>query len=80
MSVEVPPGIPLSQIPSGPPPKGVVPNFIDPPSREGLVIWVCAVITPLMLFFVTTRVYLALQSKRKLASDECNRPHSSLEC
>ena len=74
MSVKFPPGIPLSQIPAGAPPKGVTPNFVDPPTLERLVIGVAAVMTPLTLGFVMTRLYLAFQPKHKLLLDECTHP------
>ena len=74
MSTNLPLGVPLSQIPAGAPPKGVTPNFVNPPSLERLVISIGAVMTPLTLCFVITRTYLAFQSKRKLVLDECTRP------
>ena len=71
MSLQIPPGVPLSEIPAAVPPAGLTSNFDNPQSLERLVIGVCALMVILTLSFVTTRVYLALQSKHKLALDEC---------
>ena len=46
-------------------------NFDNPQSLERPVISVCTVVVVLTLLFVTTRVYLAFQSKHKLVLDEC---------
>ena len=67
----LPPGVPLSQIPATVPPAGVLPNFVDPPSLLPATIGVSTVMVALTLFFVAIRVFLALQSKHKLAMDEC---------
>lgn len=71
MSLQLPPGVPLSQIAAAALPKGVISNFDNPSTLDRLVIGVCTVMMALTLFFVTTRVYLAFQSKHKLVLDEC---------
>lgn len=79
MSLKLPPGVPLSQIPAGVPPKGVTPDFVNHPSLERLVIGIGAVMTALTLCFVATRVSLALESKHRLVLDECTHLGTSLE-
>lgn len=73
LALELPSGVPLSQIPAAVPPAGVTPNFKNPPSLVPATICVCTVMVSLTLFFVATRVYMAFQLKHKLALDECTR-------
>ena len=73
MSLQTPPGDPRSEIAAAVPPAGVTSNFDNPPSLERLVIGVCTIMLVLTLLFVTTRVFLAFQSKQRLALDECTQ-------
>lgn len=69
MSAQIPPGYDLSQIPSGPPPDGVQPNFTDPPSLGPAIIGVSATMIFLAGVFVTGRV---IANVRKLGWSDCN--------
>ena len=71
MASQLPPGIPLSQIPAARPPQGVIPNFINPPSLDSAVIGVCTVFIALTVFFVLNRLYLNGHAGQKLALDDC---------
>ena len=57
MSLAIPPGVKLSEVPALAPPHGVVPNFIDPESRAPGVIMALGIITAIMLIFVILRMY-----------------------
>ncbi|KAL4907031.1 hypothetical protein BDW74DRAFT_176631 [Aspergillus multicolor] len=47
-----------SEIPAAPPPPGMKPNYIDPPSHQPMIVILEAVFTPLMLLSVIVRVFV----------------------
>ncbi|KAF7502448.1 hypothetical protein GJ744_005794 [Endocarpon pusillum] len=47
----------LTKTPSGPPPPGVIPNFVDPPTNAHISVIVLSIMLSLMLIFVLLRVY-----------------------
>lgn len=57
MSLEIPPGVSISELPALRPPLGVMPNFIDPKSQAPGVMLANGIITAVMLVFVLLRVY-----------------------
>lgn len=66
----LPPGMDPSQVPVGPPPEGVIPNLVDPPSGAwGARASVYATLPP-MLVFLALRVYVRVRS-RMLGADDC---------
>lgn len=67
--------IDLSQIPSGQPPEGVMPNFVDPESigyipRIGIYI-----LLPLMLIFLALRIGTRVKLNHVGADDSTWMPH-----
>lgn len=54
---QLPPGVPLSQIPALKPPPGVKPNFVDPVSLAPAIIAVNVVFLVLMLIALVMRLY-----------------------
>ncbi|KAI1754032.1 hypothetical protein F4782DRAFT_494801 [Xylaria castorea] len=62
MSAEIPPGTDLSQIPLLPNPDGSPPNFIDPPSLEGVTI----AVSTILLAASTILVPLRLRTNHKI--------------
>ncbi|KAI9845651.1 MAG: hypothetical protein M1837_004625 [Sclerophora amabilis] len=71
MASSLPPGVPLSQIPSGPAPPGVQPLSASAPNHEVAIIVVSALLSALALFFVTSRIYInACHVARKLGWDD----------
>ena len=57
MTLHLPPGTDLSKIPSGKPPPGVEPNFINPVSRAYELRVACGTITAITVIFVSLRMY-----------------------
>jgi hypothetical protein len=57
MSLIIPPGVSLSEIPALQPPPGVRPNFIDPESQAPGMMIANGIITAVMLVFVLLRLY-----------------------
>lgn len=53
-----------------PPPPGVVPNFVDPPSRGPLIRAGMCSIVPIMVVFVILRIYTRARLTRSLGSDD----------
>ncbi|KAI1175953.1 hypothetical protein F4777DRAFT_548569 [Nemania sp. FL0916] len=60
----------LSQIPSAPPPPGVIPNFVNPPSIAPICRIVIAVTLPLMAIFLILRIYVRVAVSKKLGIDD----------
>lgn len=60
--------------PSKAPPPGVIPNFVDPPSNAHISIIVQSIMLPLMLAFVSLRVYSNLWISHKFALSDCEGP------
>lgn len=61
----------LSQIPAAPPPPGVIPNFIDPPSQANLPRIFTYVTLPPMILFLAMRMYVRIFVTRKIGLDDC---------
>jgi hypothetical protein len=60
-----------------PPPPGITPNFVDPPSRAHIVIVVNAVCSILSVSFVGLRSYTAVSITRQVRIDDCKPCHCS---
>jgi len=71
VTMSLPPGVDLSQIPSLRPPPGVIPNFKHPPSLADALIAVDVVFLALMLVAVGVRVYTKGFILRSLGWDDC---------
>ena len=71
MASTIPPGIPLDQFPSAPPPPGVTPNFINPPSLENAIIAVTATTLTLTLSLLAIRLYTTLRITHSASYDDC---------
>lgn len=67
----IPPGLDLNKIPAAPPPEGLIPNFVDPPSLAPVVTAVCCAMIVLEVFFGGIRFYISLSAQRKLGYDDC---------
>ncbi|KAL2045338.1 hypothetical protein N7G274_002421 [Stereocaulon virgatum] len=63
-------GMDPNKTPSGPPPPGVIPNFIDPPTNAHIAFIVTTVMLPLTLAFVSLRVYSNLWISHKFAKSD----------
>jgi len=67
-------GIPASvfqNFPAGTPPKGIKPNFIDPPNHDALIISLNTVLLTLMWTVVLLRLYAKGLILRTLGWDDC---------
>lgn len=69
--MELPPGTDLSKVPIGPPPPGVIPNFVNPKSTAGEATAVTIVFTIVMLLFVLVRMYTKIFVSRSRGWDDC---------
>ncbi|KAL2814425.1 hypothetical protein BJX63DRAFT_420777 [Aspergillus granulosus] len=49
-----------SDTPAAQPPPGLEPNFVDPPSRQSMIIIMEAIFTPLMVLAVSARIYVRI--------------------
>ncbi|KAL7938507.1 hypothetical protein V8C35DRAFT_328564 [Trichoderma chlorosporum] len=58
MSLNIPPGADLCQIPATAPPPGVVPNFVDPISLASALIAVSAVMLTWSTIFIVARIWM----------------------
>lgn len=67
---ELPPGLDLSQIPSGIPPDGVIPNFVDPENVGYIPQIGIYVLFPLMLVAVLCRIGTRLKLTRTVGLDD----------
>lgn len=57
--------------PSRPPPTGVIPNFVHPASNAHISVIVTSIMLPLVLVFVSLRVYSNLWINRRFAGSDC---------
>lgn len=64
-------GLDLSETPSGTPPAGVIPNFVNPPSRAPIANAFVTVTLALMIIFVAFRFYADVWVLRKLEKAGC---------
>ena len=65
------PGVPIQDIPALAPPQGVRPNFVNPPSREHELIILEGIFVPLMLLFVSMRLFVRARITKKWGWDDC---------
>lgn len=64
-------GLDLSETPSGMPPPGVIPNFVNPPSRAPIANVFVSLTLALMIMFVAVRFYADVWVLRKLEKAGC---------
>ncbi|KAL2047262.1 hypothetical protein N7G274_001281 [Stereocaulon virgatum] len=70
MGVTLPPGVPLSQIPSAAPPPGLKPNFVNPVTLAGAMVAVSATTLALAIVLVSLRLYSTLRITRSASYDD----------
>ena len=68
---QMPPGMDYGELPLSPPPKGVIPNLVDPVSRDYQVYIISGVFTGLMLLFLAMRLYAKLGIQKTRTWDDC---------
>ena len=61
----------LGDIPAAPPPPGVTPNFIDPPSIAPLARITMCVTMAFMLVFLALRIYSRTRVAHAFGMDDC---------
>ena len=61
----------FSNLPSGPPPPGVVPNFVNPVNSSIVTYVVVSILIPLMLLAVLLRLYSNFCVSRSFAKSDC---------
>ena len=67
----LPPGVPLSEIPGGIPPPGVLPNLVDPPDLAAATLAVGSIIIILTTTFTALRVTANCTGGHKLGLSDC---------
>ena len=67
----LPPGVPLSEIPAGVPPPGIIPNLIDPPSLVAATLAVGTIIILLTTSFTVLRIISNSTGGHKLGLSDC---------
>ena len=67
----IPPGTDLNTTPAGMPPKGVIPNLINPHSDAYQYYAVAGICTGLMTFLVLMRLYVRFLVTRTQWWDDC---------
>lgn len=65
------PGLDLSKIPAAPPPPGIIPNFIDPPSLANMPRIFTYITLPPMILFLAMRMYVRIFVTHKIGLDDC---------
>jgi hypothetical protein len=60
----------LARMPIGPPPPGVVPNFVNPPTRAALQIWPTSIFMGIALIFFFNRLYIKACLMKKWSWDD----------
>ncbi|KAF2731139.1 hypothetical protein EJ04DRAFT_584180 [Polyplosphaeria fusca] len=60
----------LAQIPAGVPPRGVIPNLVNPPNAGNYVIIANSIFVAMMITFVALRFYVVLKIKKKMGADD----------
>jgi hypothetical protein len=70
MGITLPPGVPLSQIPSAAPPPGVKPNFVNPVTLADATVAVSATTLVLAIILVSLRLYSTLRITRSASYDD----------
>lgn len=59
------------QMPAAPPPPGVIPNFIDPPSQANTHRIFTYITLPPMILSVALRIYARVFRTREMGLDDC---------
>ena len=67
----LPPGVPLSEIPAGVPPPGVLPNLVDPPNLAAATLAVGSIIIILTTCFTALRIIGNSTRGHKLGLSDC---------
>lgn len=67
---------PQTNYPAMPPPPGVIPNFVNYPSREHEIIVIYSVFLGVSAFFVALRMYTRIFITRCVGYDDCKPPLS----
>lgn len=57
--------------PAGVPPRGVVPNLVNPPTQAPVLTIGIYVLLPLMMPFFITRLYTRIRLTRNVGIDDC---------
>ena len=61
----------LASIPAGPPPPGVIPNFVNPPSDGYILIVVGSLLMTVMFLLATLRFYTKIFVVKNTTWDDC---------
>ena len=61
----------LANLPAAPPPPGIIPNFVDPPTRVPVIVALEAVFITLMLLTVAMRIYVRLRVTKVWGFEDC---------
>jgi hypothetical protein len=69
--MDLPAGIDWSQIPSGAPPPGETPNFIDPVKNSSTNLIVISILLPITVIVVGLRAYCNFWLDRKRVYSDC---------
>ncbi|KAL6719194.1 hypothetical protein ACLMJK_003431 [Lecanora helva] len=69
-SSQLPPGVPIQNLPAAKPPQGVRPNFVDPPSYQHALIILEGIFVPLMLLFVFMRIFVRTRISKTWGWDD----------
>lgn len=72
------PALNHSEIPSVPPPPGIIPNFVDPKTNDQITTIVISILLPLMLVFIVIRLYHCLRINDKIAKSDCKSNDSTV--
>lgn len=63
----------LAKTPAAKPPKGVIPNLVNPHSEGHVLIIVGSIFMAIMFIFSGIRFYMKLFVRRKTTADDCKR-------
>jgi hypothetical protein len=66
--------VPLDRRPSGRPPPGVTPNFINPPSYADEIVILEGIFVSLMVLAVLVRIYVRVKLAKAWGWDDCKMP------
>lgn len=66
----IPPAL-LGTIPAAPPPQGITPDFVDPPSRSNLLLGLTSTFLGLAVISYVIRMYAKITIFRKVTWDDC---------
>lgn len=69
--MDIPPGVPLDQLPGLAPPSGVTPNFIDPDNYQNTIIATLVVCLTMATLFTALRLYSKVFIIKSIALEDC---------